>query len=134
MYFEEGYYGDGKAVNDVEIINKCIKKFGKDGFYIKNHPRNRVNRFESLNIKTLNSRSIPWELIVLNHKDKINDIRLITIASAAMYTPNLLFGLKPKCVSCLHIINDKKYLYPYIPEIESNLNALYDNISYFEGI
>ena len=132
IYFEEGYYGDGKDVNDIEIINKCVDKFGIDGFYIKNHPRNRINRFESMNIKTLNTSSIPWELIVLNNKDKINDIRLITIASAAMYTPNLLFGLKPQCISCLHMINNKNYLYPYIPDIESSLNNLYDNISYFE--
>lgn len=134
IYFEEGYFGDGKDVNDVEIIKKCIEKFGNDGFYIKNHPRNRINRFTSLSIKTLSTNSIPWELIVLNNMDKINELRLITIASAAMYTPNILFGLRPKCVSCLNLINDASYLYPHLPEIERKLNESYDNICYLEEL
>lgn len=132
IYFEESYLTEGKKVNDLEIIEKCIKKFGNDGFYIKRHPRNRENRFNSLNIKVLDTDSIPWELIVLNNMDRIKDITLLSIDSSTIFNPTLLFGLDVKSYSCENMVNDKKELYDYIPDIVHKLVEQYDNINYLE--
>lgn len=127
IYFEEGYFGDGKEVNDIELIKKCAIKFGYDNFYIKNHPRNRINRFEGV-YKCLNSMSIPWELFILNNMEKINKLNLISIASAALFTPFILFELKPNGYFLIDNINDQKYLYPFIPDVERKIASLNSNI------
>ena len=131
IFFEEGYYGDGKNVNDIEIVKKCIEKYGSNGFYVKTHPRNRENRFINEHINSLKTESIPWELIVLNNIELIKNITLITIASGAMFNTNVLFDCHPKCVSCLEMINDKSLLFKHIPDVEKLMIEDYDNIYYY---
>lgn len=134
IFFEEGFWGDGKNINDIEIINKCIIKFGEDGFYVKTHPRNKVNRFIGTQIKTFPSMSIPWELLVLNNLNRIKDMTLVTISSAAMYTTNYLFGIKSLSVSCIKMINNDSFLFKHIPEVEEHIMKQNDNFKYFEDI
>lgn len=131
IFFEESFFGDGKSSNDEEIIYQCINKYGSDGFYIKNHPRNKVNRFAG-KIKTFPSMSIPWELIILNNINSIEKIQLFTITSASMYTPFILFDLKPMSVSCVNMINDKRYLFNDILAVEEKIIEMEKNISYFK--
>ena len=133
IFFEEGFFGDGKNVNDLEIVRTCIKKYGEEGFYVKTHPRNIINRFKNLNIKTLNTNSIPWELIVLNIYARINDLTLISISSACIFTPNLLLECTPKSISCLNLVNNKSLLFKDIPEVEEKFIEIYDNLKYYEN-
>lgn len=134
IFFEEGFYGDGKNVNDIEIIRKCMSIFGQSGFYVKNHPRNRVNRFEGSSIKSLNTMSIPWELIVINNKTRIQNINLVSISSATIFTPYIIFGMTPHCYSCMNLINDTSYLFDYIPDVEKKIISDVDSIKYFDDI
>lgn len=130
LYFEEGFYADKKDINDLEIIHKCFNYFGKQGFYVKLHPRNFDNRFSNSEIKTLSNFSTPWELFVLNNKEKIEKCTLITITSATIFTPNLLFGIKPKAFSCINMVNHKEQLFKYLPEIEEKMIKKMSNINY----
>lgn len=134
IFFEEGYFADGKKVNDLEIIEKCVNYFGNDGFYVKIHPRNPINRFKNKSIKCIPTSSIPWELIVLNNIERIENMILITIASASIFTTNYLFNIKPKSYSCLNLINDKNYIYKNISDVEREMMKQYDNIKYIETI
>ena len=131
IFFEESYFGDGKEIGDVDIINKCFYSFGSEGFYLKNHPRNQVNRFKDANIKTFPSNSIPWELIVLNNMDRTKNINLITISSQTIFTPVILLGIKPKCFLGVNLV-DRNLLYPYIPELEINIANKYENFIFLE--
>lgn len=127
IFFEESYFGDGKNIGDESIINYCIDYFGREGFYLKNHPRNKVNRFNNTSVNTFESMSIPWELIVLNNLEKIESINLVSISSQTIFTPTLLFGLKPRCYFCIRAIKDKTVLYPYIPEVLMKIAKQNDN-------
>ena len=133
VFLEEGYYGDGKKVNDIEII-KEFKKIYQESIYVKRHPRNRINRFISEGIAVLETDSCPWELFVLNEPLIIEKLTLISIASAALFTPTILFDLKPKCIFCLNLINDKKNLYEFIPDLECKIASYYNNFIILENI
>lgn len=133
IFFEEGFFGDGKPVNDIEIIQICMKYFGSNGFYVKTHPRNYINRFENTSIKTLKTSNIPWELIILNEKDVLNDINLISISSAAIFTPFILFNMRIKTYSCINLINDYRYLFKFVPDVEKMIISKNSNFVYLEN-
>ena len=136
IFFEESYFGDGKEIGDEKIIRKCIEYFGSKGFYLKNHPRNLKNRFLNSSIKTLQSMSIPWELIVANNIERIEKINLVTITSQTIFTPTILFDLKPSCFFCINAVEDKTVLYPYVSDVMVKIARNCDNYKWMnkEGV
>lgn len=104
VFFEESFYADGHAVNDVELVEQIAKKIGKDNIMVKIHPRNPDNRFAELGFKTNKDISIPWEVIVLNLED-VSDKVFITILSGSITNPILIFGKKIHAFSLYNLIN-----------------------------
>ena len=99
IFFEESYFADSIDVGDELIIKQIANKVGLDNFLLKIHPRNPVNRFESVGIHVNKDTSIPWEIIALN-KD-LNDKILITIASGSALTSLVNTNIKPKKIIML---------------------------------
>ncbi|HAK44251.1 MAG TPA: hypothetical protein DCM59_18120 [Clostridium sp.] len=91
IYFEESYFADGYAVNDIELVNKISQLVGKENIVIKIHPRNPINRFKKYGYNTNKITSIPWEIIALNMK--LEDKVLITIASGSVMNPLIIMGM-----------------------------------------
>lgn len=132
IFFEESYYGDGKDVNDIEIVQEILKREKIENFFIKLHPRNNINRFENMGIYSLNTLSVPWELVLLNCAERIKDITLYSIASGALFSGILLFGIKSPCFSCEKMLKDKSVLFPYIDEVREKIISTTNSISYLE--
>ncbi|MCR5323416.1 MAG: alpha-2,8-polysialyltransferase family protein [Lachnospiraceae bacterium] len=104
IFMEESYFADGIEVNDVQMIEKIADKVGKENIMIKIHPRNPINRFEELGYKTNKNTSIPWEVICMNNKD-ITDKILISISSASIVMPSVIFGYNIKAYSLLNSLS-----------------------------
>lgn len=105
LFLEESFFADGFNVNDVEIVQNLVQQVNVNDILVKLHPRNAVNRFASLGIKTNINFEIPWELIILNQD--ISQITLITISSSSALTPFLIFDLPVKSISLLKMLSQK---------------------------
>ena len=99
IFFEESYFADSIDVGDEIIIKQLANKVGLDSFLLKIHPRNPVNRFNSVGIHVNKDTSIPWEIIALN-KD-LSDKILITIASGSALTSLVNTNIRPKKIIML---------------------------------
>ena len=104
LFFEESFYADGYAINDVELVEKLAAHVGKENIMIKIHPRNPENRFAALGYKTNRDTSIPWEVIMMN-MDNVSDTVFVTIASSAILNPIMIFGLKIRAYSLYPCLN-----------------------------
>ncbi len=105
LFMEESFFADGFKVNDVELVQKIAEKTNINDVCVKLHPRNSINRFEPLGIKTNINFDIPWELIILNQD--IEKITLLTISSSSALTPYLIFDLPVKSISMLNLLDEK---------------------------
>ena len=112
LFFEESFYADGYAINDVELVEKLASHVGKENIMIKIHPRNPENRFAALGYKTNRDTSIPWEVIMMN-MGNISDMVFVTVASSAILNPIMIFGLKIRAYS----------LYPCLSTVPSTLQG-----------
>lgn len=99
IFFEESYFADSINIGDETIIKQIAYRVGLDGFLLKIHPRNPVNRFNNIGIKVNKDTSIPWEIIALNN-DLSNKV-LITIASGSALTSLVNTNIKPKKIIML---------------------------------
>lgn len=106
LFMEESYSAEGLPINDVDLINQLADIVGKKNIMVKIHPRNPVNRFLELGIKTNKNTAIPWELILMNQK-QISSKKLITIGSASVLNPKLLFGMKVNVYSLYNLVSDE---------------------------
>lgn len=109
IFFEESYFADGMDIGDVGVVENIAERVGRDKLFVKIHPRNPVNRFGEMGLKTNRNTAIPWEVIAMNIdlKDKI----LITIASGSALTSLVNINIMPKKIimlmNCREIDDDK---------------------------
>lgn len=89
IYFEESYFADSIDIDDVELVLKIANLVGKENLMVKLHPRNPIDRFTELGIKTIGQSGCPWEVIAMNH-DFSNNV-FLTIASASVLSPRIIF-------------------------------------------
>lgn len=99
LFFEECYFSDGVAINDMDVIDDLINIVGKENIFIKIHPRNKFNRFKEIGIQTNENTEVPWEVIALNIN--LEDKILITITSGAVLNILTILGIKPQQVIML---------------------------------
>lgn len=105
IFFEESFYADSGYMEDMLLVEKIAAIIGKENMMIKIHPRNPENRFEKSGYKTNQNTAVPWEVILLN-----NDFSgkvLMTIGSASIITPYILFNKKIKSLSFINCIDEK---------------------------
>lgn len=107
IFMEESFLAEGTPINDVVLLKEIAKKVGKQNIMVKIHPRNKVNRFEKEGFKTNHNISIPWEVIVMNIGD-ISDKVFITVSSASVMNPILIFGQNVKAYSLYNLIEHEK--------------------------
>lgn len=88
IFFEESYYEDGIQTGDLELVEGLAEIYGKNQIFIKTHPRNKVNRFETLGFHTNKDKTIPWEVIALNIS--LEDKLLVTMTSTAVVNSFIL--------------------------------------------
>lgn len=89
IFFEESYFADGINIDDVKLVLKIADLVGKENLMVKLHPRNPVDRFSKLGIKTIGQSGCPWEVIAMNH-DFSNNV-FLTIASGSVLSPRIIF-------------------------------------------
>lgn len=109
IFFEESFFADGEAINDVEIVDQLAQRVGKENIMVKIHPRNPVNRFAERGYKTNVDTSIPWEIILMALGD-VSDKVFLTVASSAILNPIMIFGSKIKAYSlypCLKVVPER---------------------------
>lgn len=66
IFFEESFSEDNGKQEDLELIKCLTDLVGTENLVVKRHPRNRINRFEKMGIKTLANQEIPWEIYALD--------------------------------------------------------------------
>lgn len=115
IFFEESYYADHIAVEDIQVVNAIAQCVGKDNMMVKIHPRNPVNRFRQLGYQTNENTEIPWEVIAMNID--IRDKILLTIASGSALTSLANLCSRPRKIimlmNCKEI--DQNKLTPTLP-------------------
>lgn len=119
IFFEESYVADGIKVDDITIVEKLKQQYGEKEVFIKTHPRNSINRFESLGCKTNRDKSIPWEAIAINI-DLSNKV-LVSMTSTAVVSSFLLLNSSAKMILAydkLKISNNNKRVLNSIEVIE----------------
>lgn len=99
IFFEDCYFADGKDIGDMEVMNDLIDIIGKNEIYVKIHPRNPINRFKEIGVKTNTNTEIPWEVIALNMN--LEDKVLITISSSAVLNILSNINVRPKLIIML---------------------------------
>ena len=142
IFFEESYFADGIDINDVELVLKIADLVGKENLMVKLHPRNPVDRFTKLGIKTIGQSGIPWEVIVMNH-DFSNNI-FITIASGSILSPRIVFGdniptfMLYNCINTLPPILKQKNFQSFIEKFRDKYGKsdfyIPDNFDDFKNI
>ena len=142
IFFEESYFADGIDINDVELVLKIADLVGKENLMVKLHPRNPVDRFTKLGIKTIGQSGIPWEVIVMNH-DFSNNI-FITIASGSILSPRIVFGdniptfMLYNCINILPPILKQKNFQSFIEKFRDKYGKsdfyIPDNFDDFKNI
>jgi len=105
LFMEESFFADGYPIDDLSIVSRLSDVVGKQNLMVKLHPRNSINRFQELGIKTNTEFSTPWELIVLNQD--IQNSTLITISSSSILQPFLIFGLQVKSYALLKTLPER---------------------------
>lgn len=130
IFLEEAFSAEGAELNDLEIVEQIAHKVGKENMMVKIHPRNPVNRFAKIGIKTNRDISIPWEVIIMNtdFSDKI----LITVSSSSILNPRLIFGQYVKAYSIYECVDhehcDSRLLSGEMWEIASKLFKKYEDM------
>lgn len=84
IFFEESYYADNIDIDDITVVSRIAEIFEKSNLLVKIHPRNPVNRFKEMGLKTNTNTEIPWEVIALNIQ--LHKKTLVTIASGSALT------------------------------------------------
>ncbi|CAM3131554.1 polysialyltransferase family glycosyltransferase [Sporolactobacillus spathodeae] len=115
IFFEESYSGDGRPIDDCELVDKIAQLVGKNNIYVKVHPRNKKNRFNERGYKTNIDTRIPWEIILLNN-DFTNTI-FISIASSATINPFLFLGKNIKTILLYRCTKYPESLYKEIVKL-----------------
>lgn len=108
IFFEESYYGAGRDVGDMMLVEKIAQEVGKNNVFVKIHPSNPHNRFAEKGYHTNKNTTVPWEIIALNLplEEKI----LVTIASVAVLTPFLLLGMSYRAIMLYKCVQDQSML------------------------
>lgn len=130
IFLEEAFSAEGAKLDDLEIVEQIALRVGKENIMVKIHPRNPINRFEKIGIKTNRDISIPWEVIIMNtdFSDKI----LITVSSSSILNPRLIFGQYVKSYSIYECVDhehcDSRLLSGEMWEIASKLFKKYEDM------
>lgn len=96
IFFEESYFQDGIAVDDVALVESLAEKYGMENIFIKTHPRNEVNRFKNMGYKTNIDKAVPWEVIALNLN--LDDKVLVTMTSSAIANTCIMYPSKAQLI------------------------------------
>lgn len=130
IFLEESFFAEGAKLDDLEVVNKIADKVGHKNIMVKIHPRNPINRFEKLGIKTNHDTSIPWEVILMN--TDFSDKVLITVSSSSILNPRLIFGQFVKAYSIYECVDhehcDSRLLSGEMWEIASRLFEKYNDM------
>ncbi len=128
IFFEESYSADGKEVDDVDLVNVIAEIVGKENVFVKTHPRNPTNRFESIGYSTNKNTTIPWEVIFIN-RDFSKSI-FVTMASNAAMNPFFLFGKRTPAFLLFKCSKTPEAMYPSIVEFDNRLCSKYPDVFY----
>jgi len=129
IFFEESHFTDGFVVPDIEIVNQIADIVGKENIMIKLHPRNALNRFDTLGYKTNSDTNIPWEAIILNQN--LTNKTLVTIASGSVLSPFLYFGINLKSISLLNCLTEKPgYMKGELGKFMNKIYAKFPDVFY----
>ena len=101
IFFEESFNNDGLVTNDAELINILWETLEKKDFILKNHPRNRKDRFKDV-LPTVDFPMF-WEHYIF--KNDIENNVLVTVSSNTVFVPYILGKIKPTVVLLYKIFN-----------------------------
>lgn len=102
IIFEESFFKDHGYTSDEKMYEKIIDKVGRENVVIKLHPRSTVNRYEKMNVQTLECDDAPWEAILL--LNNLCNVKFMSLASGSVINSRLMLGdettsfLMYKCV------------------------------------
>lgn len=126
IFFEESYAGDGKPIDDVDMIRPIAELVGKDNIMVKIHPRNETNRFCEEGYVTNQNTNIPWEVILLN--EDFSESVFVSIASNAAMNPFFLFGMKVPAALLFRCTLYPDSLYKEIIEYDNAICSKYPEV------
>lgn len=126
IFFEESYAGDGKPIDDIDMMQHVAELIGKENIMIKTHPRNETNRYQSNGFLTNHNTNIPWEVVLLN--ENFSNTVFISIASNAVMNPYFLFGIKTPVVLLFKCTRYQESLYQQIIEFDNELCSKYPEV------
>ena len=107
IFFEECFSEDNGKQEDLKLIKYLVDVLGRENFVVKRHPRNKVNRFEKMGIKTLSNQEIPWEVYALdsNQPEHI----LLTHSSGAGLNFRFLTSKSDKTILLYRYYKDEQF-------------------------
>ncbi len=124
IFFEESYYGDGIATNDIGLVEELSRIYGKKNIFVKIHPRNKKNRFKELGYTTNSDFSIPWEAIALNIGN-LDEKILATMTSTALISTFLCIRSNAQMIFYTSQLNSSNQRVLYTAEVIKKLVSLY---------
>lgn len=86
LIFEESLDHINDKKSYVEMLQLVLDKYGKEHVKVKSHPRNTEAIIEADRLEL----DVPWEIYCLIYRNKLNNLKLFSIASTACYTPFFL--------------------------------------------
>lgn len=107
IFFEECFSEDNGRQEDFKLVEYLAKLIGTENFVVKRHPRNKINRFEKMGIKTLSNQEIPWEVYALdsNQPEHI----LLTHSSGAGLNFRFLTSKSDKTILLYRYYKDEEF-------------------------
>lgn len=102
VFLEEPFQADKIMNNDLELMKLISNEVGYNNFFIKEHPRNTVNRSKELGLAQQADTPWPFELMLMNNSDV--DTVYITVDSGALISTRILFEQDVKTIFLYRII------------------------------
>lgn len=96
IFFEECMTGDGRMVNDIDLLYELESLVGRENIAVKRHPRNAVDRLSKLGFYVMENATIPWEIILLTND--VSNKLFVSIASTTCFSSMITYEKKAKAI------------------------------------
>lgn len=128
IYMETSLFDMNIMANEFEIFENLAKIVGKENIIVKQHPRNKIDRYRPLGYQVMEAAEVPWEVMILENIEEIKNKVVCSVFSQSLFSPYDVFNIEAKSIMLLKLLRHHVFFYEkkewkqYISETEREIN------------
>lgn len=128
IYMETSLFDMNIMTNEFEIFENLAKIVGKENIIVKQHPRNKIDRYRPLGYQVMEETEVPWEVMILENIEEIKSKVICSVFSQSLFSPYDVFSIEAKSIMLLKLLRHHVFFYEkkewkqYISEMEQEIN------------